>query len=180
MKISYFVGQSIDGYMADVNGGVAWMEAPMNTKKMIDKNMELYNNFLSTVDVIIMGTTTYEQLVNELFTESWAYPDHLTYVATMSNKYSNTNNIKFINDINLFIKENNDKHIWVVGGQTLANYFIKNNLIDEYIITTVPVCLGGGLKLFDHIEIKNLHITEVFHNDDYITVTYKKKNRPIK
>lgn len=174
MKISYFVGQSIDGYMADVNGGVSWMEKPMNTKEMVNKNTKLYEDFLSTIDIIIMGSTTYEQLVNEIFTDFWPYPDHISYIATTTKNHTDSEKIKFINDVDLFLKNNNDKNIWLVGGATLGNYFMKRNLVDEFIITTVPVCLGDGVKLFDHVKLDNLKIGDVLHNGDYITTTYVK------
>jgi dihydrofolate reductase len=40
------------------------------------------------------------------------------------------------------------KNIWLVGGGELIKHFYSNNLIDEYIITVLPVILGDGIPLF--------------------------------
>ena len=61
-------------------------------------------------------------------------------------------NINFVKgDVKKFtdqIKLKYGKNIWLVGGADLANQFIKANLIDEYIITFIPILLGEGISLF--------------------------------
>jgi len=41
-----------------------------------------------------------------------------------------------------------DKNIWLLGGASIANEFLKNDLIDEFIITIIPILLGDGISLF--------------------------------
>jgi len=36
--------------------------------------------------------------------------------------------------------------IWLVGGADLINQFLKDDLIDEYIITVIPTVLGSGIS----------------------------------
>lgn len=47
------------------------------------------------------------------------------------------------------LQQEKGKNIWICGGSNLVNQCVKENLIDEYQITTVPVILGNGIRLFD-------------------------------
>lgn len=47
------------------------------------------------------------------------------------------------------LQQEKGKSIWICGGSNLVNQCVKENLIDEYQITTVPVILGNGIRLFD-------------------------------
>ena len=42
-----------------------------------------------------------------------------------------------------------DRHVWVVGGGNVASQFADEGLLDELIVTVVPVVLGEGKPLFD-------------------------------
>ena len=50
----------------------------------------------------------------------------------------------FISQLNL--REN--KNIWLVGGASIVDEFLKSDLIDEFIITIIPILLGEGIPLF--------------------------------
>lgn len=41
--------------------------------------------------------------------------------------------------------------VTVIGGADTAQQCIKKGLLDEIQIGIVPILLGGGLRLFDHI-----------------------------
>lgn len=169
MKVSFYVGQSMDGFIADVNGGIGWMETDNSASELLTKH---YEKFLENIDILVMGYTTYNQLVTEL-TEEWPYPNHLTYVLT-TEELDNLENVIFTNDIEEVMR--NDKNIWLVGGATLAKSFIEKDYIDEYILTTVPVCIGDGIKLFNHVKIDNLQVTKVEQLKNYVAITYEKKS----
>lgn len=46
------------------------------------------------------------------------------------------------------LKNENGKNIFCDGGAEIVNELLKNNLIDEFIISVIPVLLGNGTKLF--------------------------------
>jgi len=50
----------------------------------------------------------------------------------------------FISQLNL----RNNKNIWLVGGASIVDEFLKSDLIDEFIITIIPILLGDGIPLF--------------------------------
>jgi dihydrofolate reductase len=38
--------------------------------------------------------------------------------------------------------------VWLLGGGELVRSFLQHDLIDEFIIATIPVILGQGIPLF--------------------------------
>ena len=63
-----------------------------------------------------------------------------------------TEDIKFVTEnITDFIhklKQEDGGKIWLVGGGNILHTFLKENLVDELIITMVPTLLGEGISLF--------------------------------
>ena len=68
-KIILFIAMSLDGYIADVNGGVGWLGG----EKSGENDMASYAEFIRDIDTVIMGANTYEQLVTELSPDEWMY-----------------------------------------------------------------------------------------------------------
>jgi dihydrofolate reductase len=48
-----------------------------------------------------------------------------------------------------FIRSAGDGDLWVVGGGNVASQFADAGLLDEVLVTVVPVVLGTGKPLFD-------------------------------
>jgi dihydrofolate reductase len=42
-----------------------------------------------------------------------------------------------------------DRNLWVVGGGNVASQFADEGLLDDVLVTVVPVVLGTGKPLFD-------------------------------
>lgn len=73
-----YIGMSLDGYIADRNGGVGWMRG----QDPADESPGSYPEFLRTVDTVVMGRTTYHQVVTELSPGEWIYAGLHSYVLT--------------------------------------------------------------------------------------------------
>lgn len=173
-KVILYISQSLDGFIADKNGGVDWISGN-------DKNYESdygYDDFISNVDTVILGYNTYRQIITELSPDSWIYDNLQTCVLT-SKQIDDTENIKFINstitDLLNNLKQKSGKNIWICGGADIVNQCVKDDLIDEYQITTVPVILGDGIRLFSengrNIELK---LKDVKTENGLITAVYEK------
>lgn len=146
-KVVLYIAQSLDGYIARENGDVDWL---IGDGSDIESDCG-YEEFYSEVDTIILGRTTYNQVINELSPGIWPYEGKESFVFTSKNIEDNEN-VKFIKeDICEFIKKlkkSQGKDIWIVGGGVLIDKLVKNNLIDDYIISIIPTILGNGLSLF--------------------------------
>lgn len=174
-KIILYIATSLDGYIARNNGAVDWLSG-----NSADPNIDSgFDEFYSSIDTVIMGRTTYEQVINELSPDIWVYEGKKCYVAT-TGRYEFDNRAEYIpGDIIEFIqniKKQQGKDIWLVGGGKLIDQFIKQNLIDKYVITIIPTILGDGIPLFlgQNPEIK-LKLAETKTIDGMVELTYVKR-----
>lgn len=138
-KIILYIAASLDGYIARKNGKIDWLFSDQDYG---------YTEFIQRVDTILMGRKTYEEVLT--FGE-YPYKDKDCYVFSHTRK-GRDENVKFIdNSVVEFSKEVKSKpgsNIWLVGGTGLNDDFLRNNLIDEYIISIHPILLGDGIPLF--------------------------------
>ena len=146
-KVILYIAASIDGYIAGPNGELDWLESIENP----DNNDFGYSKFYKSIDTTIMGNSTYKQILS--FGVDFPYPDKTNYVFTKNISFLDTKYVKFVKtDFENFImklKKQPGKNIWLIGGGKINSFFLNNNLIDELILTTIPVILGKGIPLFD-------------------------------
>lgn len=100
-----------------------------------------------------MGRKTYEQVLDF---GDWLYKEKKTYVFTRhAGSLRREKNVEFVSgDIGEFVrrlKESTDEDIWLVGGSQIIKIFLEENLVEDLIVFVVPIILGGGIPLFDHI-----------------------------
>lgn len=150
-KAVLFIAMSLDGYIADNNGGVKWLNGQGNG----NENIDTYSEFVKDIDTILMGWNTYHQVVTELSPTEWVYDDFTTYVIT-HNKNKSTEKIHFTdeNPTQLLkeLKANDGKDIWICGGANLVSQLMRAELIDKYYISVIPTLLGKGIRLFEELE----------------------------
>ena len=146
-KICLFIAMSLDGYIADREGGVDWLNGQGND----DDTIDAYSEFIKEIDTVVMGWNTYHQIVTELSPNEWVYKDLTSYVVTHSSKTS-SDKIRFVNEnpVELVkkLQEEDGKDIWICGGANIIQQLIKEDLIDYYYITVIPTLLGSGIRLF--------------------------------
>lgn len=144
-KIILYTAVSIDGFIAKENGNIDWLSF-LNNEATDDHG---YKEFYETIDVTLIGNKTYQQILT--FPVPFPYPEKKNYVFTRQ-KREPTEYVEFINDdICEFVsklKNQPGKDIWLVGGGQLNQILLKSHLIDEIIMTIIPVVLGKGIHLF--------------------------------
>jgi dihydrofolate reductase len=145
-KVILYIAVSIDNYIAKPDGDTSWLHAPEYTIENEDFG---YTDFIKGIDTTLMGHNTYKVVMG--FDVPFPYADQTNYVFTKSQK-ANDEHAEFINNnIPEFIssiKNKPGKDIWLIGGSEINALLLDHNLIDEMIITQVPVILGSGLPLF--------------------------------
>ncbi|WP_144905964.1 dihydrofolate reductase family protein [Halobellus captivus] len=145
--ITLYIALSVDGYVADAQGNVDWL-AEFQSQPDGDEDVEGFSEFFETVDCLVMGATTYEQVLS--FGE-WPYGDKPTYVFTHRDLPPATDEVLFVNgEIAHLVLELRQQynHIWVVGGAHLAHSFLREREIDTFRLSFVPILLGDGISLF--------------------------------
>lgn len=168
-KVILYIAISIDGYIARKNGDVDWLEGD-GSAPQADNG---YEAFYNQIDTIIMGNSTYKQI------KGWGeYPYKGTkgYVYTTQREGANED-VTFTSQkpVELIsqLKQEEGKDIWLVGGAEIIDAFIKDNLIDEYILTIAPVILGEGIPLFKNKNLETrLKLKEMRSFDGFIQSHY--------
>lgn len=174
-KVILYISQSLDGYIADQDGNVNWILGN-------DENYESdygYETFIKDIDTVILGSKTYKQIKNDLSPDKWVYEDLQSYVLT-SEQIEAAEKIKHVNakvkDLIDKLRQEKGKNIWICGGANLANQCVKEDLIDEYQITTVPIILGTGIRLFEETNQQiQLVLKKVKEENGLITGIYTKR-----
>lgn len=142
-KIILNLAISLDGYISDEDGGFDWIVGHGDTYLDTDNKWD-YGKFLEGIDVVIMGRNCYDQGFHKDF------EGKDVYIATYKDidDYENYHFIK--GDICECIKKLKEegKNVFLFGGAVLVDNFIKENIIDEYVVGIIPTILGRGRKLF--------------------------------
>lgn len=162
--LTIFIATSVDGYIAKTNDDLGFL-------KLVEKEGEDYGyaKFISTIDTIILGRKTYDWVLKEIGTSHYDNGDRDVYVMTRTERPSVGRTIFYTGNLTELVnrlKSGNGKNIYCDGGAEIINELLKNDLIDEFIVSVVPVLVGGGTRLFqDHrpeqkLELVNAKIFE--------------------
>lgn len=175
-KIVLNLAISLDGFIADENGGFNWIKGDGDSSHDTEKKFN-FSEFVDSIDILVMGRKAYEDCPLETLK---GFSSKTIYVATSNKVKSEYDNVKFISgnicDQILKLKEKKEKDIWIWGGGVLADNFIKANVIDEYIIGIVPIILGKGIPLFlENNPSVKLHLYESTVQEGIVILKYDKR-----
>ena len=178
MKASVYVGASLDGFIARRDGSIDWLN---EAQSLVPEGEDCgYKAFMDSVDALIMGRKTFEQV---LTFGSWHYghtpvvvlshnpvtiPSHLPDTVSHSSESPQV--------LLERLSGQGVKHVYVDGGNTIQG-FLAESLIDDITITSVPVALGDGIPLFGPMEkdLKLIHVSTRAYDFGFVQTTYQMK-----
>jgi dihydrofolate reductase len=144
MKASVFIATSLDGFIARENGGLDWL--PENGGEPHG-----YDEFMATVDAVVIGRRTYETVLGF---EKWPYGAKPVIVlsTTLSELNAPDGAVCELfscnpSEVMSRLAGRGINHIYVDGGVTIQGY-LRAGLIQRMTITRIPVLLGTGISLF--------------------------------
>ncbi|TDS11733.1 dihydrofolate reductase family protein [Sphingobacterium paludis] len=145
-KISLFIATSLDGYIAQPNDNLDFL-------KLVEKEGEDYGykEFTDTIDTIIVGRKTYEYVLNEVGPTHYDNGMREVYVMTRTARPAIGRTVFFagqLTDLIATLRSQDGGGIYCDGGADVINEFLRHDLIDELIVSIVPVLLGSGTRLF--------------------------------
>ena len=157
MKISAYIATSLDGYIARENGALDWLPGSAGASDGEDYG---YHEFMDTVDVLLLGRKTYEQVLSF---GQWPYGEKRVIVwsrsaiqipANLSEmvEYRSSAPAQLVDEL----ANAGVQHLYVDGGKTILS-FIQAGLMQQIIITTVPILIGKGICLFGSID-QDIHL----------------------
>ena len=143
-RIILNIACSLDGYIAREDGSIDWLPTEGGDYGI--------KKFMDSIDTVLLGRTTYEQILT--FDCDYPYSNKKNYVFSRNSGIENKNNVEFISDVICFSKrlvESPGKDIWLVGGAEIISIFLTAGLIDEIILSIVPIVIGSGIPLFKNM-----------------------------
>lgn len=175
-KVILYIAVSLDGYIADRDGSVSWIKSQDESVEPEDT----FTPFFDSVDTVIMGKRTYDQIVTELSPNHWPYMGATTFVITHNDSYIDTDCIRFRNTsvcrLVDELRQQSGKNIWICGGAQIINQLIEKDMITTYHIAVIPIILGGGIRLFDTTENQiNLTLVYTKRYDGIVELIYDRK-----
>ena len=144
-NVQLYIAASIDGYIARPDGGIDWLS-------MVDKEGEDYGYyaFIASVDTTLMGRKTYDDVLG--FDVPFPYTGLTNYVFSRQEREPDHNPVRHITeDPAAFVKGLKAQpggNIWLIGGGQLNTVLLNARLIDEMILSIIPIVLGEGIPLF--------------------------------
>ena len=150
-KNKVYIGTSMDGYIADKNGALDWLDSIPNP----DGESMGYFEFMDSIDALVMGRTTFETVCG--FDVEWPYKKPVFVLSNTLNEIQESHKDKAflvkgsLNEILDQIHNKGYHNLYIDGGSTIQS-FLKEDLIDEMVITTIPILLGSGFSLFGEHE----------------------------
>ena len=151
-----YIAMSLDGFIADLNGSVAWLD-PFNEVLAADGGDAGYGDFIAPIDALIMGRTSYQQVMGW----GWPYEQRPGYVLTRQTdlKGEHIDAAGTITELKSAIETAGHKHVWVMGGGETQRVALDAGLFDTLRVFIMPTLIGKGLPCFAPGKQHNLKLT---------------------
>jgi dihydrofolate reductase len=170
MMASVFIGTSVDGFIARLNGDLDFLPADGGEPHG-------YDEFMASVDALVIGRKTFETVL--AFPE-WPYGDKRVVVlsgrsldlsAVRGGKVEQMDGPPA--EIISKLAATGAHHLYVDGGVTIQR-FLRAGLIQRLIITRVPVLIGEGIPLFASLpqDIRLQHIATQHYPSGLVKTEY--------
>ncbi|NKX49008.1 dihydrofolate reductase [Arthrobacter deserti] len=142
----YYVASSLDGFIAEPQDNLDWLLQFIDLEGVQDT----YQDFFAGVGAIVMGSATYRFVLGAGgwgfgSTPAWVYTNHDLPDVPGADITSVRGGVG--QDHEAVRAAAGQKDIWVVGGGGLAGQYLEAGLLDEMILTLVPVTLARGKPL---------------------------------
>ena len=139
-RIVYSVAASLDGYIADAEGGFDWI--------VMDPDID-FAALMARFDAFVMGRRTWE--ATRSMGGGRAMPG--TYVVSRTLKAGDHPGITILGEswreAVRALRGAPGKDIWLFGGGQLFASMLDADLVDSVEVAVVPVLLGGGVPLLE-------------------------------
>jgi len=174
ISANVYIGTSLDGFIARKDGDIDWLV------KFGDQDaVDAYNEFMTTIDVIVIGRGTFEKVLEF---PTWPYdkpvfvlsrslenvPDVLKGKATVLSLEPA--------DLLNYLSDKGFKAAYVDGGKVIQG-FLNSDLIETLIIANVPVLIGNGIPLFGSLDadVAFEHVQTKTYPNGLVRSYYKRK-----
>lgn len=152
MNAHVFIAQSLDGYIADKSGSIEFLKLAELISQDLTTEDYGYAEFMEKTDCIVMGRKTWNTIREFDF---WPFANKHVIVLSKHSHLPIANETFFsgtIEDLWQDLKSRNNSNLYVDGAKVIQSFLAKN-LISTMTITTLPILLGGGIRLFGDLAV---------------------------
>ena len=174
MATIYYTATTLDGFLADPEDSLAWLMR----QDLDESGPQNYGAFIETVGSLVMGSTTYEWVLDHLAEsgEQWFYSQPTWVLTSRELPVLKGTDVRFargpVTDVYDHLRAAaGERDVWVVGGGDLAGQFADAGLLDEVIVSIAPVVLGAGRPLLPRR--LDLTLEETARNGAFVTARYR-------
>lgn len=145
-KLSLFIAMSLDGYIAKPNDDLSFLN-------VVEREGEDYGyeQFTASIDTLIIGRKTYDYVLKHVGESHYDNGEREVFVITRTAR-PDSGKVKFytgdLAELVRGLKSTGGKGIYCDGGADVIDELLKQDLIDEMIISIIPVLVGEGTRLF--------------------------------
>ena len=143
-RVVLYIAASLDGYIAAPGDDLSFLNAVQRENEDYG-----YAAFMSTVDTVILGRRTYDWVMSQV--PEFPHANTETYVVTRSPRPQVGKTTFYTGSLRELIERLRSQHgqtIFIDGGAQLVHSLLQQDLIDEIIVSVIPVLLGDGVRLF--------------------------------
>jgi dihydrofolate reductase len=176
MKTSVYIGTSLDGFIAKTDGNIDWLTQYAN-----DDAIHAYEEFVTGIDAVVIGRGTFEKI---LTFPSWPYEKKVFVLSTsltqLPNKLQDKATLLSMKPKELlsYLSGMGFSSVYVDGGKVIQS-FLKEDVIDDLIISKVPVLIGNGIPLFGFLsaDLKFKHMRSETQSNGLVRSYYKRERK---
>ncbi|PWJ60257.1 dihydrofolate reductase [Dyadobacter jejuensis] len=142
-KLILYIATSVDGYIAQPNDDLSFLSTVQREGEDYG-----YGAFIDGIDTVILGRKTYEWVLRHA---EYPHADKDSYVITRQARPSVGRIQFYTGDISSLVNELKNKpgkDIFCDGGAEIVHLLLKEGLVEEIILSIIPVLLGAGTPLF--------------------------------
>ncbi len=174
-KVRVYLACSLDGFIAGPDNDLSWLAPPDPAPTGPTEALE-YGDFMAQIGAMLMGRVTHDTVAAM---GEWPYGEMPVLVATRRPMQPAAATVQAVQgDIAELLdqarKVAGDKDVYLDGG-ALVRQALTAELVDELVLTWVPIVLGGGVSLFEGLERQNFEFVSQHSYHHMTQVTLRPK-----
>ena len=166
-RTQYYCAMSLDGYIAEADDTLDWLLGYEGSYEGADaapggspeESGSPYERFYEGVGALVSGSVTYEFVLDHMAATGaeWPYKGKPAWILSsrdLPQPQGEGVDVRVVNAkvpemFDRLVESAGDRNLWIVGGGNVASQFADGGLLDDVLVTVVPVALGEGKPLFD-------------------------------
>jgi dihydrofolate reductase len=159
-RTQYYCASSLDGYIAEADDTLDWLLGYEGSYEGEDAHPARgYEEFYEGIGALVSGSVTYEFVLDHMGEGGeWPYAGKPCWVLSSRDLPVPDGHGVDVRIVDSPVTELHpemiaaagERDLWVIGGGNVASQFADAGLMDDVMVTVVPVVLGEGKPLFDH------------------------------